>query len=876
MEKICRIENDCLCVEIEVKNKVKSFSLFNKLTGKKIIGEDGSELFCVSFKAFPCCKIVKASSLSVKSVNEKDENAKKILELVFSPLSVKGNVVCFVLTYELSKNEHFIRKQLTALYEENADCIVDYVDYAPVKINESMKTWCLPKQKNSHISGEALSLGQPVFLESAFYGCEFPATYNTVANSSLCVKYYSGKKISDISPALGNCVFPKAVIGVADSDSDERLRKALFSYIETISMPLKLRRQYNSWYDYMLNITHENISTSFKEIEKSMTQVGTKPLDCYVVDDGWNNYKNGFWSFNEKFPNELYPASNLVKAFGSRFGLWLGPRGGYTTETVKFAKRIEKANNGYLNKRSRDIDVGSNKYIRKTKELMLDFQNRFNLTYWKLDGFIQKPCRNKKHDHICGGFNDMYYYSEVWAKWIDVFSSLHKESKEDVFINLTCYAPPSPWFLQWVNSVWMQISDDMGTVSKTPDGRKLECGKKDMMLTYRDDRYYDFTHERKFCFPLSNLYNHDPIYANEAKVDMTDDEFRSYLYSMALRGTSFWELYYSYNKMNEEKWRINNDVLLFIEENMHILKNSVIFGGKPAELLPYGYGSFIENEGIVMLRNPSAETVNYELYLNHSIGAEKTLKDVKALNILPYSDKGEYGLYSFGDKLAVELLPYETRIIHFGKKKDELQVKYVKALSANKLEVMFSKRVVLNELSCKDNPILSFELLDDYRTAIITFEYSFERFNKLKIQNIKDVLLCDCESEVEFQYEENGLSSDGVIKGSYDFTVTATTSGEFDGLLYRQENEIELKIENNKAVFSVGDTTVKSASDVGDAVQISAVRERNGVLKIYVDKEIDTGVYNGQTLYKLNGGRVSTFDKNRVKVYTKAISYDKI
>lgn len=870
-----RIENDLLCVSIDVKKKVEAFSLFNKLTGKEIKGENNSELFTVNFKLFPFPKLLKCSDIKVSEVIEKNEGEKKELEFIFEPYNIKGEKIGFSLKYELCGNDHFIRKQLSAFYEDGNRAVVDYVDYAPIAVTESMKTWCLPKQQNSHISGFALSLGQPVFIESAFYGCEFPATYNTIENSASSVKYFCGKTFASLSKEKGKCIFPKAVIGVADSDSDVRLKKALFSYIETISQPLKLRSQYNSWYDHMLDISAENIAESFIEIEKNMTAAGSKPLDCYVVDDGWNNYEKDFWCFNSKFTNEFYPSSQQVKAFGSRFGMWLGPRGGYTTDTIKFARRIEKGGNGYVNKSSVDIDVGSDKYIKKTKALMLDFEKRFDLTYWKLDGFIQKPCKNKKHDHITGGFGDMYYYSEVWEKWIDVFESLHNESDEDVFINLTCYAPPSPWFLQYVNSMWMQISDDMGTTPKETK-KNISVSKKDMMLTYRDDRYYDFYNERKFCFPQSNLYNHDPIYANEAKVKMTDEEFRSYLYSMAMRGTSFWELYYSYNLMNEEKWRINNDVLLFLGENMDIIKNSLIFGGKPSLFQVYGFGAFGENEGLVMLRNPSGNEVSYVLHLNHSIGAEKSLSNVKAVDILPYSTKGEYGNFSFGDKMNISLAPYETRIIHFGKKVSFPDVKYARAVNSNTAEVMFSKRVVINSLFCKENNINSVKLLDDYRTAVITFEKPFERYNKLTLSGVKDVLLYDSERETEFEYSENGLSPDGVIKGSYDFTITATTGGGADGVLYKQGDEISLSIEDNKAVFRLGNTVLRSNTDTVNAVQISAVREKNGVLKLYIDKKLDNGVYTKTLPYKLEGGEVSFFDKDKVKVYILALPYDKV
>lgn len=82
-------------------------------------------------------------------------------------------------------------------------------------------------------------------------------------------------------------------------------------------------------------------------MEKGLTQHGVAPMDAYVVDDGWNDYTKGFWCFNDKFPQELYPSAALAKKFASNFGLWLGPRGGYTLDTPRFAKHIQKAGTGF-------------------------------------------------------------------------------------------------------------------------------------------------------------------------------------------------------------------------------------------------------------------------------------------------------------------------------------------------------------------------------------------------------------------------------------------------------------------------------------------------------------------------------------------------
>ena len=120
------------------------------------------------------------------------------------------------------------------------------------------------------------------------------------------------------------------------------IRQDFFSYIETIARPTKVRMQYNSWYDWMMTITEERINTSFKRMERGFTQHGLRPMDSYVVDDGWNNYNvsdtersgttsnvSGFWEFNSKFPTGLQGAAQIAHRYGSDFGIWLGPRGGY-------------------------------------------------------------------------------------------------------------------------------------------------------------------------------------------------------------------------------------------------------------------------------------------------------------------------------------------------------------------------------------------------------------------------------------------------------------------------------------------------------------------------------------------------------------------
>ena len=864
------IENGFIKKEIIIeKRKISSFSYTNKIADTNLTAMDGSEVFELSFGKGFFKKKVKAGELKIEDFTEKYEASLKEYVLSFEPFRIFDSKIKLSLVYELSDSDFFLRKRLELSFEEKGrkEIILDHINFESLRFNPALPFWTVPQQKKSHIPGFALSLGQPVYVDSMFFGFEFPVCLTKIEDSQTSVRYYNGKALQKLA-ASGKYVTESFVAGCGDGSLKEQVQKSFFAYIKTVSKPVRLRRQYNSWYDHMLNITRENVTSSFLEIEKGLTFSGEPALDSYVADDGWNDYNKGFWGFNDKFPDELYPFSKLSEALGSNFGLWLGPRGGYTTDTPKFAKRIEKAGNGYYNKQAHDICVTSSKYHQKVTALMLDYEKRFSLNYWKLDGFAQFPCKNKRHDHLVKGYKDMYFYNDSWEKWIDTFNKLQKNGSDNFWINLTCYAWPSPWFLRYVNSLWIQISNDVGFV-----GKKGQVSDKDRMLTYRDDVYYDFYNIRQFQFPQMGLYNHDPIYGNTAEVSMSDEDFRDYLFTMATRGSFFWEYYYSFNMMNETKWHINYACMRFIEDNKDVLSNSVIFGRKPSENDVYGFSCFSDYEGIVSLRNSSAEDKEYLLALDESIGVKKSLVPVNTYIILPYTADAGMGAYGYGDKVKVKLRPYETKIFHFGKSAKPLKATYLKALDSKTLKITFNQTVNIADLSCKENEIQKIELLADYMTALITFKNDFERMNTLTLLDLKDIMGNSESGEIKFDYYEDHLVTEGFY-GDGEFTIKATLDKDAKGELYRQGDEVYLKVSDGHILFGVGLTSVLSYAEIKDIVQLTAVRERNGVLKLYINGELDCGEKSDR-LY-LSGQKGTKYNENKVVLYNEALSYDRV
>lgn len=99
----------------------------------------------------------------------------------------------------------------------------------------------------------------------------------------------------------------------------------------------------------------------------------------------------------------------------------------------------------------------------------------------------------------------MYFYTEMWTRWIKIFKDmreLRRKQGKNLWINFTCYVTPSPWWLQYVNSIWLQNSSDIGFAQNYPEGEQAQV---DSEITYRDGIYYDFAVKRGLQFPFQTF-----------------------------------------------------------------------------------------------------------------------------------------------------------------------------------------------------------------------------------------------------------------------------------------------------------------------------------------------------------------------------------
>lgn len=875
------IGNEYLTRKFSLKDgKVRTLAIVNKrLEGgtTTLVPQPDSEEFIIQIVGKDSIlSRLNASALLLDRIETGSEgNDTRKLVFHYKPYRIRKVDWQINMVYTMEKGKHYMRKYLEIAVPPSQwkQARIDYIDFESIRLPEGCPVWTHPEMESGvgGLSGYYISLGQPIYIRGLFLGLEFPAAESEITQDRTAhIRYYSGKSFEMLNAEKrvenNRFITWKEVIGAARSTNMDVIQSDFFSYINDIATPVKLRTQYNSWYDFMMDINENNILESFREIERGLTRHGVRPLDSYVVDDGWNAYgpyqeenTARFWSFNSKFPNGLSTPTKLAHRLASDFGLWLGPRGGYNYNN-EFAHFLEDYGNGKRNSKSWDICTNHKIYLQKLKAFFLDCEKKYDINYWKLDGFmITPPQADPQGNYITGGYKGMYYVTEHWERWIDVFKAMRDcrgNKKNDLWINLTCYMNPSPWFLQWANSVWIQNSRDMGLLDV---GRKAAV---DQLLTYRDGRYFDFVKTRAFQFPLSHVYNHDPIYGNTSGLAnrMNDDEFRTYLMMMGTRGTAFWELYYSYNLMDEgQKWAVNADVLQWIRDNYSILRHAKLIGRTPEEACPYGFSAWEGNKGILSVRNPSNHTKRFTIHLNRTIGMREDAKRLYRTTEWTFNaDKADDNsrLFNYNDSLALTLQPGEVRIWKFTDKPDKQApvVLDVKTTSAKTLTVEFNEQVSgvdATKFIVAGNKIKKAELLADRHTAELTLDRTMEknRHYNLLLKGVADLSGNKTGKVSSFIYFENQQIPPNIgIGGIRDFNIsfvlntTATAAS-----LLTQGRDISVGLDaEGRLVFNVKEVKITSSVPIntGKEVLLSLCREKNGMLKVYMNGSLDHSVYN--------------------------------
>jgi hypothetical protein len=425
--------------------------------------------------------------------------------------------------------------------------------------------------------------GSPVVMGSAFLGFEHPLSVCYVRNRGVTCSLHR-----ELPLRSGQTVIYSSVIGVSPPG---QLRRGFLRYIERERpRPYSPFLTYNSWYDIGFNNPYDEAAALdvIRGFGEELVARRNVKLDSFLFDDGWDDPRT-LWSFGVGFPNGFNSVKAAAEKYGAAPGVWLSPWGGYDKakeERLKYGRQqgLETNTAGFV--------LSGPKYYTRFLETSLKFIEQYGVNQFKIDG--------------TGNVNSVLPGSQFDSDFQAAISLMNEWRLLDpnIFINLTTGTYPSPFWLQYADSIW-RGGDDHSF---------LGVGSwRERWITYRDAATYQGIVKPGPLFPLNSLMLHGIIYARQADHLSSDPgkDFSNEVHSYFGSGTQLQEMYITHSLLSKGDWDTLAESALWARRNANILIDTHWIGGDPAHLQVYGWAAWGQEKGIITLRNPSDKTQSY-------------------------------------------------------------------------------------------------------------------------------------------------------------------------------------------------------------------------------------------------------------------------
>lgn len=341
-----------------------------------------------------------------------------------------------------------------------------------------------------------------------------------------------------------------------------------------------------------------------------------------------------------------------------------------------------------------------------------------------------------------------------------------------------------------------------------------------------------------------------------------------------MRGNAFVELYYTYTMLDEgEKWYVNAEVMKWMENRFDVLQHSQRFGKDPKDGEVYGYSAWNSEKGTVSIRNPSGEVKKYSIKLDRDIGVPENIQTTYRKTIL--SHKTVEGLQegretNYGETIEVTLQPGEHRIIDFEPTKDtkEPEIEVMRSISANEILIRFNKRIVpdIRNYEIEGLEIKEISLKADLKTIILRTAAMKKNTNySIKLKEVSDSLGNKLTTTLDLHYVSNNAfvfipneiqGNDDIISDiqyesdSFSFVLSIKDRANVKNskLIEDEGNNFAVEIVDDRLKFSFGSLSVTTAENLPAAnFNVTLVRERNTMIKIYVNGLISNSSYDKES-----------------------------
>jgi hypothetical protein len=415
---------------------------------------------------------------------------------------------------------------------------------------------------------EGTAPGSPIVAGGAFFGFEMPLAQAKADPGGFhfdldCQLPLQKGAQYEFSSVCG--VYPQG-----------QLRRSFLYYLERErARPYAPFLNYNCWFDLVHNVDEKSMAASITAYHGELTEKRGVPIDSYVIDDGWDNYHEGFWTVDKtKFPDGFAPLSRLLRQDGSHLGLWISPLGGYSERE----QRTDQARKlGLVSGKS--LDLSYPPYYAWFRDRCAAFFREDQVNYFKWD---------KAGDGVTPHFMALLKCGEEL-----------RQINPDLFLNVTVGTWPSPFWLNYIDCTW-RGADDMGWEGKGND--------REQWLTYRDAQAHRWTVAAGPLYPMNSLMTHGvvramglpfSIRATKAGGNLQND-VRIY-FGM---GSDLQELYIQPDLMKASDWDDVAEAAAWARRNADVLVDTHWIGGRPEALEPYGFASWSPRKATLAIRNP--------------------------------------------------------------------------------------------------------------------------------------------------------------------------------------------------------------------------------------------------------------------------------
>ncbi len=458
------------------------------------------------------------------------------------------------------------------------------------------------------------------------------------ATSELTTKIYTAKPGAVINQAIvniqgrwsrnttlvaGETWKIAGVVGLIAQDGEQanenihktQKRRSFLAYSERErAVPWRATPCYIAWYELQINRNNapnpadntkaEDVLDVLRNWKKSFYEPYGMSPDCFVIDDGWDNY--GTWTFHSNFPNEMRDMAALAEEMNAGVGAWLGPVGGYG-ESGNYRRAYWNGKGG--------MQLSNPAYYQVFKDAAYNLtKNQGDFRFFKFDGISAQFSATGPDNGDTGNENA--------EGIIRLERYVREELKEDIFFNTTVGTWASPFWFQFTDAVWRQENDYDVIGNNTI--------KRENWITYRDRLVYqNFIQNSPIC-PINTLMTHGFMLTKFGPpANPNNDSYEAVLRELRCAfacGSGMVELYNDYDLMNSINggalWADLAECIKWQKKNADVLPDAHWVGGNPwtgSVAQVYGWAAWNGKKACLTLRNGANDAQTFTTTLREAL-----------------------------------------------------------------------------------------------------------------------------------------------------------------------------------------------------------------------------------------------------------------